>query len=91
MAEKLALARCVFSCLLKHLMVRRFLWRAEESSRLIIPRPRDWFYNGLCGVEVKYSFSERYPPSRGPDEERASVLGGLPSGYFKQHYSFVLF
>ena len=82
--------RCLGKCILKHLMVSRFLKESgrefqtdePENARLVLIQ----VYAGSWWDKVV-----RTVPTRGPGEERTNVLGSLPIAYFKHHYSSIVF
>ena len=70
-------------CLLKHLMVCRFLMEGGWDLQIGNPEnARLAFYARSWWTKVV-----RARPTRGPGEERANVLGSLPIERFKHHYS----
>ena len=79
--------KCLFKCLLKHLMVRRCL--RESGREFQTDDPETGFIQVNAG-----SWWDKVVgtiPTRGPGEERTNLLGSLPIAYFKHHYSFIVF
>ena len=81
--------RCLGKCILKHLMVSRFLKESGRefqtddpgNSRLVLYRSM----RGRGGIKL----SEPYLLVDQVKSER--MYSGLPIAYFKHHYSFIVF
>ena len=79
--------RSVRKCLLRHLMVRRFFRAGGREFQIDDPE------TGFIQVNAGSWWNKvvRTIPTRGSGEERANVLGSLPTAYFKHHHSFTVF
>ena len=80
--------RCLCKCLLKHLIVRRFLRESgrevqtndPENARLVLYRSM----RGRGGIKLlePYQLEDLV--------KRTNILGSLSIAYFKHHYSFIV-